>query len=62
MNALTSPLKPGNRPDMRIAMIRTMLVLLVLATLSACGAMPLGQSYRDKVLDAAINTYRHRGC
>ena len=43
---------------MRITMIRLLLAMLLLATLAACGAIPLGKSDRATVLDAAINNYR----
>jgi hypothetical protein len=43
---------------MHISIIRTILALLLLATLAACGNMPLGKSDRAMVLDAAVNNYR----
>ena len=43
---------------MRMVIIRSLLAMLLLATLAACGAIPLGKSDRATVLDAAINNYR----
>ena len=43
---------------MRMVMIRCLLAMLLLATLTACGGLPLSKSDRSKVLDAALNNYR----
>lgn len=58
MNALMTMHRRGRQQGMRITMIRLLLAMLLLATLAACGAIPLGKSDRATVLDAAINNYR----
>ncbi len=58
MNALIAKHRPGKHQGMRIAMIRTLLAMLLVTTLAACGAFPLGKSDRTVMLDAALNNYR----